>query len=104
LGASRLRAGVDDLILHGRFENAFISMNIDALVKAEASATLGQGHYIPILFHHGPVRAPERALIELFALLLSELQESAPDVGLVCRSEGKLATIHFTPGLAAGRK
>ena len=104
LRASRLRAGVDDLILHGRFENALISMNIDALVKAEALATLGHAYYIPVLFHDGAVRAPEKALIELFALLLSELQESAPDVGLVCRSQGKLATIHFTPGLAAARK
>ena len=104
LRASRLRAGIDDLILHGRFENALISMNIDALVKAGALETLDQGHYIPVLFHNGAVRAPEKALIELFALLLSELQERGPDVGLVCRSEGKLATIHFTPGLAAGRK
>jgi len=104
LHASRLRAGIDDLILHGRFENALISMNIDALVKAGAFQTLDEGHYIPVLFHNGAVRAPDKALIELFALLLSELQERGPDVGLVCRSEGKLATIHFTPGLAAGRK
>jgi hypothetical protein len=34
--ASRLREGVDDLILHGRFENGLISMNFDALVKTES--------------------------------------------------------------------
>jgi predicted RecB family nuclease len=104
LHASRLRAGVDDLILHGRFENALISMNIDALVKAEPLETPGQGHYIPVLFHDGAVLSPEKALIELFALLVSELQESVPDVGLVCRSQGKPTTLRFTPGLAAARK
>src|SRR5215471_707724 len=104
LRESRLRTGVDDLILDGKLQNALISMNIDALVKAEPLATLGQGRYIPILFHDGAVRAPEKVLIELFALLISELQESAPDVGLVCRSQGKPTTIHFNRGFAAARK
>ena len=99
LRASGLRAGVDDLILDGRFENELISINIDALVKAEPLTTLGQGHYIPVLFHDGAVHAPQKSLIELFALLISELQESAPKVGLVCGSEGKPATIHLSPGL-----
>jgi hypothetical protein len=40
LRASSLRAGVDDLILHGRFENELCSINIDALVKAQPLAVL----------------------------------------------------------------
>ncbi len=101
--SSKLREGVDDLILHGRFENELISMGLDALVKAEPLATLSQGHYIPVLFHDGPIRSPEKSLIELFALLISELQGTAPNIGLVCRSEGKPTTIHLTPGLAVAR-
>jgi hypothetical protein len=52
--ASRLREGVDDLILHGRFENGLISMNFDALVKAESLATLSQGHSYQSFFTTGP--------------------------------------------------
>jgi predicted RecB family nuclease len=50
------------------------------------------------------VRAPEKSLIELFALLISELQDRAPDVGLVCRSQGKPTTIRLAPRLGAARK
>jgi len=46
------------------------------------------------------VQSPEKSLIALFALLISELQEGAPNVGLICRSEGKPATTRLTPGLA----
>jgi len=101
--ASRLRAGVDDLILHGKLENGLVSMSVDAIVKAERSVTLGQHHYIPILFHDGAIRTPERALLELFALLISELQDKTPNVGLICRSEGKPVTVQFTPGLTVAR-
>jgi predicted RecB family nuclease len=101
--ASRLREGVDDLILYGKFENDLISMNIDALVKTESPTTLSRGQYIPVLFHDGPIRTPEKSLIELFALFISELQETAPNIGLVCRGEGKPTTIHLTPGLAVAR-
>ena len=57
----------------------------------------------PVLFHDGPIRTLEKSLIELFALLISELQETAPNIGLVCRSEGKPTTIHLTPGFAVAR-
>jgi hypothetical protein len=92
-----------EVILGGKFENELFSLSLDALVKTEPSATQGQSHYIPVLFHDDEIRTPQRTLLELFALIISELQETEPTVGLVCRSKGKLTTIRLTPELQIAR-
>src|SRR5271166_619166 len=46
---------------------------------------------------------PQKTLLELFALLISELQGTEPALGLVCRSKGKPTTIRLTPGLQIAR-
>jgi len=94
-----------EVILHGKFENELISLSLDALVKTEpsASATQGQSYYIPVLFHDDEIRTPQKTLLELFALIISELQGTEPTVGLVCHSKGKPTTIRLTPGLQIAR-
>jgi hypothetical protein len=92
-----------EVILRGKFENELISLSVDALVKTKPSATQGQSHYIPVLFHDDEIRTPQKILLELFALIISELQGTEPTIGLVCHNKGKPTTIRLTPGLRIAR-
>ena len=92
-----------DAILRASFENELISLSLDALIKAGPPEKQSRPNYIPVLFHDGEIRPSQKALIELFAVLLSELQHDEPTVGVVFRSDGKLSTIHLPPGLKTAR-
>ena len=103
LTAATMEAG-PQVILDGTFENELISLSVDALVKTEAPATQGQSHYIPVLFHDDEIRTSQKTLLECFALIISEVLETEPTVGLVCHSKGRPTTIRLTPGLRIARR
>jgi predicted RecB family nuclease len=93
-----------DVILNGRFEDESLSIFIDALVRDDAiSSKRRQPTYIPVLFHGGEIRAAQKILLEIFALLISGLQHQEPTVGLVFRSDGKPKTVRLEPGLKIAR-
>ena len=99
-----IRETSPDIILGGCFEDELLSVSIDALVKdSDHSSKRSRSTYIPALFHDGEVRATQKALLELFAVLASELQESDPVVGLIFPSNGKLKVVHLEPGLKFAR-
>ncbi len=104
---SKVRAKRDaivNLLAHHReSEIVLLSLRFDGLIKAEGSSNLGQFHYVPILFHEGQVRTRQRVLLELFGLVLLELQGRAPGTALIWRSAGKPTTIRLAPDLKTAR-
>lgn len=103
LTASIMKTG-PSVILEGCFEDQLLSISIDALVKdGEHSSKRSRSTYIPVLFYDGEVHAAQKALLELFAALVSELQENEPIVGLVFPSDGKPKVVRLEPGLKLAR-
>jgi predicted RecB family nuclease len=87
-----------DVILDGTFSNNLLSLRFDGLIKVMGPSDLGQFHYVPILFHEGQARTRQRVLLELFALILLELQGRVPGTALIWRST-KPTTIRVAPAL-----
>jgi hypothetical protein len=77
LVVSTLKTG-PAVILDGTFENERFSLRFDGLIKVQGPSDLGQFHYVPVLFHEGQIQATQRVLVELFSLVLQELQGRAP--------------------------
>ncbi len=102
LVVSTLKTG-PAVILDGTFESELFSLRFDGLIKVQGPSDLGQFHYVPLLFHEGQVRATQRVLLELFCLVLQELQGRAPATALIWRSADNPATIRVAPGLKAAK-
>src|ERR1035437_2981180 len=102
LVVSTLKTG-PAVILDGTFESELFSLGFDGLIKVQGPSDLGQFHYVPLLFHEGQVRATQRVLLELFCLVLQELQGRAPATALIWRSADNPATIRVAPGLKAAK-
>ncbi len=72
------------LFLGPVFHNAKMSFYFDALQRAPGSSTLGEFHYIPVLFHQTerPSRK-QRSMLEIQALVLARLQRKKPGFGIL---------------------
>jgi predicted RecB family nuclease len=94
-----------DVILRAQFDNELISLPFDALVRGERSGIRqNQFAYIPILFEDAKIKMAQKVLLGLFALILSELQEKEPTIGLVFHQRGRPTTIRFADGLKIARR
>jgi predicted RecB family nuclease len=102
LVASTLKKG-PGVILDGMFESELLSLRFDGLIKVQGLSNLGQFHYVPVLFHEGQVRASQRVLLELFGLVLLELQGRVPATAFIWRSVDKPTTIRIAPDLNTGK-
>jgi predicted RecB family nuclease len=102
LVVSTLKTG-PAIILDGTYESERFSLRFDGLIKVQGPSDLGQFHYVPVLFHEGQIQATQRALLELFCLVLQELQGRAPSAALIWRSANKPATIRVSPDLRAAK-
>jgi predicted RecB family nuclease len=98
-------ANAPDAILRAQFDNEHLSFHFDGLVKDERSGTLeGKPTYIPVLFENGKIRAPQRVELGFLALVLSELQETEPAIGLVFHQGAKPTTIRLGDSLKIARE
>jgi predicted RecB family nuclease len=93
------------IILDGTFEASGISLHIEGLQRTVGSSGIGDFHYLPAVFQRG-ARAHEtqRALLEVYGLLLSSIQGRAPDKGIIWKNAGKASTIKLSPGLKSGKR
>jgi predicted RecB family nuclease len=65
-------------------EDDLVSLRFDGLKRVDGPSKLGDLHYIPMLFHEGRrVGKEQRLLLELYGLLLSEVQGRLPAQGVV---------------------
>src|SRR5262249_480435 len=83
LTAAALRAGTS-FVLDATLDDRLLSLRFDGLKKVDGPSKLGDFHYVPMLFHEGgKVGKQQRLLLEVYGLLLSQIQGNLPAYGLV---------------------
>jgi predicted RecB family nuclease len=99
-------ANAPDAILHAQFENEYLSFHFDGLVKDERSVTTPKGRptYIPALFENGKIKTRQRIVLGFLGLILSELQEAEPAIGLVFHQGTKPTTMRLGDSLTLARE
>src|SRR5262249_26779612 len=67
--------------------------------KVDGPSKLGDFHYIPMLFYEGrKIGKEQRLLLELYGLLLSQVQGRLPTYGVVCQgAECKATRVRLNP-------
>src|SRR5262249_27704996 len=71
-------------LLNATLEDDSLFLTFDGLQRVPGTSRLGDFHYAPVLFTEGrQVRKPQRALLHVYALLLSRLQGRLPASGIV---------------------
>jgi predicted RecB family nuclease len=100
LTVAHLRIG-PSVILDAVLEDGPLSLSFDGLQKVPGSSKLGDFHHVPILFHEGrQVGKEQRLLLELYGLLLSQVQGRMPAYGIVWHGrECKSTRIRLNPDL-----
>jgi predicted RecB family nuclease len=100
LTASALREG-PSFVLDASLEDDHLSLHFDGLKRVNGASTLGDFHYIPMLFHEArQVVKEQRLLLEVYGLLLSRLQGKAPAFGVVWHGKECRATrVRLSPDL-----
>jgi predicted RecB family nuclease len=82
-----------------------ISIRFDGLQRVRGSSALGDFHYVPVLFgvdRH--LHRTDKGLLELLALLLSEIQGTAPRYGLVYHgSDCRLSRVRLPVDLSGAK-
>src|SRR6185369_5603178 len=65
-------------------EDEHVSLAFDGLKRVPGPSKLGDFHYVPVLFAEGrQVRKQQRALLDVYSLLISRLQGQAPGSGII---------------------
>jgi hypothetical protein len=78
-----LRKGAAFLI-NATLEDQHVSLSFDGLKRVDGPSKLGDFHYVPVLFFEGrQVRQQQRALLDVYGLLVSRLQGRAPGSGVI---------------------
>jgi predicted RecB family nuclease len=71
-------------LVNATLEDEHISVAFDGLKRVPGPSKLGDFHYIPVLFIEGrQVRKQQRALLDVYGLLISRLQGRAPGSGII---------------------
>jgi len=96
--------GAPDAIVRAHFDNELYSLHFDAIIKDKYAITLQQKPtYSPVLFADSQVRAPQKILLALLAVVLSELQGQEQALGLIFAQRGRPSTVHLGDDLKLAR-
>src|SRR5262249_6507229 len=100
LTAEELRRG-PAYVLDAILEHDLASLRFDGLKRVDGPSKLGGFHYVPMLFHEGrKIGKEQRLLMELYGLLLSQVQGRLPAIGVVWHGrECRAARVRLNPDL-----
>jgi predicted RecB family nuclease len=71
-------------LINVTLEEECVSLTFDGLQRVPGPSKLGDFHYIPVLFCEGrQVRKQQRALLDVYGLLIARLQGRAPGSGII---------------------
>jgi predicted RecB family nuclease len=71
-------------LLNATLEDESVSLAFDGLKRVPGPSKLGNFHYVPVLFFEGrQVHKQQRALVDVYGLLLSRLQGRVPSSGII---------------------
>jgi predicted RecB family nuclease len=92
LNVAALQSG-PPFVLNATLEDDLLSLVFDGLRRVDGASKLGDFHYIPMLFHEGrKVGKEQRLLLELYGLLLSQVQGRLPGIGVIWHGPACMAT------------
>src|SRR5262245_16709096 len=86
-------------LLNATLEDERVSLAFDGLKRVPGPSKLGDFHYVPVLFAEGrQVRKQQRALLDVYGLLISRLQGRSPGSGIIWHSqECRAARVRLNP-------
>src|SRR5271157_1343327 len=86
-------------IFDSLLEDESFSLCFDGLKRVDGPSTLGNFHYVPLLFHEGrQVRKEHRLMLGLYGLILSSVQGRQPESGVIIYGEeGKHTQVCLGP-------
>jgi predicted RecB family nuclease len=86
-------------VLNAVLDDEHVSLAFDGLKRVPGPSKLGDFHYVPMLFYEArQIRKPQRALVDLYGLLLSRLQGRAPGYGIIWHGkECKATRVRLNP-------
>jgi predicted RecB family nuclease len=71
-------------ILDGTLADDVLALHFDGLKRVPGESKLGDFHYVPVLFHEGrQVKKEQKLLLEVYGMVLSNIQGRAPGYGVV---------------------
>src|SRR5262245_43529076 len=80
-------------LLNATLEDQHVSLAFDGLKRVPGPSKLGDFHYVPVLFFKGrQARKQQRALLDVYGLLVSRLQGRLPGAGVIWHGEACRAT------------
>ena len=96
---SVLKRGAE--FLQGRIEDASLQLTIDGFRKTPGACALGDFHYVPAWCYEGErIRQDQRQLVALLGIVLGDLQERQPAIGLVYHGrECRVSRVQLTDAL-----
>jgi predicted RecB family nuclease len=88
-------------VLDATLEDDLLCLGFDGLKRVDGASKLGEFYYVPMLFHEGQkVGNEQRLLLELYALLLSQVQGRLPAYSVVWHGrECKATKIRLNPDM-----
>src|SRR4029077_15686130 len=79
--------------LNATLEDDQIALAFDGLKRVPGPSKLGDFHYVPVLFSEGrKTRKQQRALLDVYGLVISRLQGRAPGSGIIWHGKECRAT------------
>ena len=92
------------LVLDTRVEDEFLSLDFDALRKVPGSSSLGDFHYVPVIYHPGQnLRKEQRLMLAVLGSVLGDVQGRQPDLGVIYFGDRCRGTkVRFTRRLKDG--
>lgn len=92
-------------ILNILFETDTVSIHIEGLQRVEGSSSLGDFHYLPLVFKTGSdTDEAQRMLLDVYGSILSRLQGRVPAKGVIWTDERKSSTVQLSPGARRGER
>jgi predicted RecB family nuclease len=100
LTVAALRSG-PPFVLDATLEDDLLSLDFDCLKRVDGASKLGDFHHIPMLFHEGrKVGKQQKLLLEIYGLLLSQVQGRLPAYGVVWSGRDCMSTrVRLSPDL-----
>jgi predicted RecB family nuclease len=86
-------------------DDELVSLHFDGLRKVGGASTLGNFHYVPMLFHEGRVKKEQRVLLGIYGQVLSHVQGRLPDYGVAWHEQKCIQTkVRLSPDVRVAQR
>jgi hypothetical protein len=87
------------------YESESVAIRFDGLMRADGPSSLGDFHYLPIVYDTDRQRhGVQKPLLEMFSLLLADVQGRMPEKAIVRHNGTKDSVVRLSRGLRQGER